>query len=202
MDILVPQGGRGRGVLVAHPWWGLNSTIREYGAALAREGFVVGLPDLFEGDITTRIEDAEKLIRKHWDGAEERLNRAIAELRSHSGTTGSVGAVGFSYGGFHLLEALARPDFPVTRVVTYYATHPLPERHAPVLAHFAADDDYESAQDMAALATALASAGPPNAAHTYPGTRHWFAERDRPEYDSVAATLAFKRTVAFLRGET
>ena len=56
MDILKPSRGAGPGVLVVHPWWGLNQSVRDYGAALVREGFVVGLPDVFEGHVVTEID--------------------------------------------------------------------------------------------------------------------------------------------------
>ena len=197
MDILKPASGSGPGVLVAHPWWGLNRTIRDYGAALAREGFVVGLVDVFSGQTTTSIDEAEKLIRKHWDAADGTLAQGFSEL-SDAVTVPRVGAVGFSFGGFHLLEQLGKQE-KLGRVVTYYATHPLPERHAPVLAHFAGEDEFESAEDVAAMTAALAAAGPANATYSYPGTKHWFAEADRPEYNAAAAKLAFERTVAFLR---
>ena len=197
MDILKPASGSGPGVLVAHPWWGLNQTVRDYGAALAREGFVVGLVDVFGGETTTSIDDAEKLIRKHWDVADGKLAQGFAEL-TDAVAGARVGAVGFSFGGFHLLEQLGKQE-KLGRLVTYYATHPLPERHAPVLAHFAGEDEFESVEDVAAMSAALAASGPANLTYTYPATKHWFAEADRPEYDAAAAKLAFERTVAFLR---
>ena len=80
-------------------------------------------------------------------------------------------------------------------MVVYYATHPLPKERVPIMAHLAADDPYESQADMDALAANLG-----DTAYTYLGTTHWFAEADRPEYNAAAATLAFERTVAFLRG--
>ena len=197
MDILGPPGGTGPGVLVAHPWWGLNQTIRDYGAALAREGFTVGLPDLFDGAVTTTIEGAQQLAHSNWPMATDRLTKALNELAETTG--GPVGAVGFSYGAFHLMRLLAA-DVPLTRLAIYYTTFsPLPAKHAPVLAHLAELDSEESTADMQALSAALAAAGPPNAAFTYAGAKHWFAESDRPEFETVAASLAFQRTVRFLR---
>jgi carboxymethylenebutenolidase len=196
MDILLPPSGTGPGILVAHPWWGLNRTIRDYGAALAEQGFVVALPDLFAGDITTSIETAETQIRKHWETAGPRLDAAFDTLAGHRAVTGNgLGAIGFSFGGFHLLEAIERGDARIARLVVYYATHPLPAQHVPIMAHLATDDPYESQADMDALAANIGET-----AYKYPGTMHWFAEADRPEYNAAAAALAFDRTVAFLRG--
>ena len=195
MDVLLPPSGRGPGVLIVHPWWGLNQTIRDYGAALATEGFVVGLADVFDGETTTSTERAEQLIREHWDAADGRIGEAFAELGAHKAVTGSrLGAVGFSFGGFHLLAQLG-PKAWRGPLVTYYATYPGTFEDATMLAHFAERDVHESDADRDAMIAAMA----PNAAHIYPGTQHWFAEVDRPEYDEDAAALAFARTVEFLR---
>lgn len=196
MDILLPQSGIGPGVVVAHAWWGLNRTIRDYGAALAEQGFVVALPDLFTGEVTTSIATAETQIRKHWESAGPRLETALEALGEHRAVTGNgLGAVGFSFGGFHLLEAIEGGDTHLARLVVYYATHSLPAQHVPIMAHLATDDPYESRGDMDTLAARIG-----DTAHVYPGTRHWFAEADRPEYNAAAASLAFDRAVAFLRG--
>lgn len=195
MDIVLPPSGKGPGVLVAHPWWGLNQTIRDYGARLAQEGFVVGLPDFFEGNVATTIDGAEAQMRKYMEPAQPRLDAALDELGKHPAVTGSgLGAVGFSFGGFQLLRAIDAGDKRIARLVAYYATYPLPANHVPIMAHLASDDPYESNEDMAALSAHLG-----DTAYTYPGTKHWFAEIDRPEYDMDAANLAYDRTVGFLR---
>ncbi len=68
------------------------------------------------------------------------------------------------------------------------------------LGHFAENDPFEPSADVDALQAALRGAGRPAQFHRYPGTGHWFAEPDRTQaYDGAAATLAWQRTLAFLR---
>jgi carboxymethylenebutenolidase len=46
----------------------------------------------------------------------------------------------------------------------------------------------------------LSKAGVEFEFHTYPGTEHWFFERDREEaFNLEAAALAWERTIRFLR---
>jgi carboxymethylenebutenolidase len=93
----------------------------------------------------------------------------------------------------------------IAAVVTFYATYPgLDYRgaQAAYLCHFADEDPYVSAEAVAELERALRAAGRQATCYTYPGTRHWFFEANRPEtYDAAAAALAWERTVAFLNAE-
>jgi carboxymethylenebutenolidase len=201
MDILLPPSGAGPGVVVAHAWWGLNQTIRDYGVWLAKQGFVVGLPDLFNGKVATSIEAAQELADTDWSpNAADRLQDAIAELAKNDAVRGDkVALVAFSYSGFHAYGLAGRAELPLSRVVIHYATRRLANRHLPVLVHFAENDPFESTEDIKEVADGLAADGTPNAAYSYAGTTHWFAEADRPEYDEAAAELAKARTLDFLR---
>jgi carboxymethylenebutenolidase len=50
------------------------------------------------------------------------------------------------------------------------------------------------------LDESLRRAGRPVTFYRYPGTGHWFFEPDRTEaYNQFAATLAWERTLSFLR---
>jgi carboxymethylenebutenolidase len=201
MDVLLPPSGRGPGVLVAHAWWGLNQTIRDYGAALAAQGFVVALPDLFGGAVTTDPTAAEALADTHWPDAVPKLTSTLTELRSHPAVASpKLGAVGFSFGGFHLLRLIGPGQPHLAAVVAYYAAHVgnFATGHTKVLAHFAETDPFDGPEAQRDMAETLAAAGA-GITHTHAGTKHWFAEADRPEYDEAAADLAFSETVAFLR---
>ncbi len=67
-----------------------------------------------------------------------------------------------------------------------------------MLGHFATDDQFETPENIDDLKQQLSEAGREGTILTYEGTKHWFAERDRPEYDAQAAAQAYSRTLHFL----
>jgi len=196
LEIMLPPDGSGPGVLVVHPWWGRNETVLRYGRRLAGRGFVVGLADAFDGNITTDRDAAQGLLERYWQSAPALLAGNVRSLATHAAVTGGISGLGFSFGGFQLLQL--QEELPLRRLVTYYADREV-ELKVPVLGHFAETDPF--ADDQAGMIRKLEAAGPPSAAIVYPGTTHWFAEADRPEYDAAAAEAAFERSVAFLSAD-
>ncbi len=193
LEIIAPPGGNGLGVLVIHPWWGRNDTVMRYGRRLAERGFVVGLADAFDGNVVTERDAAQGLLERYWQSAPALLADNVRTLAAHRAVSGRVSGLGFSFGGFQLLQL--QEELPLKRVVTYYADREV-ELKVPLLGHFAETDPF--ADDQPGMIRKLEAAGPPSAAIVYPGTTHWFAEADRPEYNAAAAEAAFERSVAFL----
>jgi carboxymethylenebutenolidase len=112
-----------------------------------------------------------------------------------------MGVMGFSFGASYAL--FLSDDFPVRIRATavYYGSWADGFSHSKsaYLGHFAEKDPYEDAASAKALADTIEKAGLAVTIHSYPGTKHWFAEPDRPdEYDADAAALAWQRTLAFL----
>jgi carboxymethylenebutenolidase len=196
----VPDGARA-GVVVLHPWWGLNDDVIAYADRLADAGFAVLAPDMFAGQIATEPADAEKLAGEGDKVADTIAFAAVDELDRRLGGDTPLGILGFSFGAAYALWAPSeRPRLSAT--VVYYGTYTddfIERSTAPVLGHFAEDDPYESAEGVAELEAALRGAGRVVEFHTYPDTGHWFAEPSRDAYRPEAAQLAFERTVTFLR---
>ena len=68
------------------------------------------------------------------------------------------------------------------------------------LGRFAEKDEFEPQAELDNLEAALQSAGRPVSFYRYMGTGHWFYEADRVQaYNQAAASLAWERTLAFLR---
>jgi carboxymethylenebutenolidase len=191
------------GVVVLHPWWGLNDDVTDYVDRLAGAGFAAVAPDLYDGRVATTIEKAEALSDALNEDAADAL--AIAAVDALAETIGDPSArlatIGFSMGGAWALWLPAqRPEVAAT--VVYYgsmAGPSLTRARVPVLGHFAETDEYEPEEGLAEFERTLRVAGREVEIHRYPGTGHWFAERSRDAYVAEAADLAFDRTVAFLR---
>ena len=204
-----PDGAVGPGVVVLHAWWGLTEPFRQVCDRLAETGFVALAPDLYRGKTAATVEEAQAL-GEALDRDVERVRGDIAEavqiLRQHDATNlaegrGKLAFVGFSLGGAYALDMSVNLAEEIAAVVTFYASYPgldYSGAKAAYLCHFAEDDPFEPAESVAQMEQALQAAGRPVTVHTYPGTKHWFFEDNRPEYDAEAARLAWERTIAFL----
>ena len=102
-----------------------------------------------------------------------------------------------AYWALHLAQEL--PD-EFGAVVAVYGTNDgdFATTNAAFLGHFAEQDEYEPLEGVQALETRIRDAGREGTFHIYPGTKHWFFEPSRPEYDAAAAELVWERTLAFL----
>ena len=207
--LAVPEHGSGPGVLVLHAWWGLTDVFKQVCDRLAEAGFVALAPDLYHGKTTVAVEEAQALSAE-LDGDVERwrgdIAGAVQVLRQHTAThlangRGKLALVGFSLGGAYALDMSVTLAEEIAAVVTFYASYPgLDYRGAKAayLCHFAEDDPFESAESAASMGQALQAAGRPVTVYTYPGTKHWFFEENRPEYSAEAAHVAWERTIEFL----
>jgi carboxymethylenebutenolidase len=191
------------GVIVLHPWWGLNEDVIAYVDRLADAGFAAAAPDLYAGQIATTIPEAEGLSDSlDEDIADAFVLSAVDELGAVLGDPAArIGTVGFSMGGAWALWLPAqRPEVAAT--VVYYGSiegPSLTRARTPVLGHFAETDPYESEESLAAFERTLRTANRDVELHRYPATGHWFAEPSTDAYAADASELAFDRTIAFLR---
>lgn len=188
------------GVLVLHPWWGRNADVLAAAERLRREGYRVEAPDLFGGRVATTRDEAKALsgeLDKDWKSAMDQVEAAFSALAADADR---VAVLAWSMGVWYSWQLAAAHADRIRAVVSYYgygefepgATLP------PILGHFAEDDEFDSVEDVRAVERKLNDAGYVTEFHVYPGTKHWFDEPSRPEYDKAASALAWDRTRAFL----
>jgi carboxymethylenebutenolidase len=203
--LAIPLAGKGRPVLVLHAWWGLNDTIKAFCNRLSESGFIAFAPDLYHGRLADSIADAEILARA-LDGNADRARAEIADaskfLSERAGQAGrELAVIGFSLGAFYALDLSVNDPERIRSVVIFYGTGPgdYSRSKAAYLGHFAERDEYEPQSYVDGLEEELKRAGRPVTFYHYPGTGHWFFEPDRSAYNQAAASLAWERTLAFLR---
>lgn len=189
-------------VLVIHENRGLNPYIEDVVRRTAKAGYLALGPDGLSplGGYPGTDEQGREM-QSSMDGAKlmNDFFAAFEYLKTHEGSTGSVGAVGFCYGGGVCNAlAVAYPDLAAS--VPFYGRQPdvadVPKIEAPLLIHYAGLDERINA-GWEAYGAALEANGKEFSVHFYPDVNHGFHNDTTPRYDEEAATLAWDRTLAF-----
>ena len=204
--LAVPPTGKGHGVLVLHAWWGLNDTMKAFCTRLAESGFVAFAPDLYHGKVTDEIAEAEAL-GSALDANQARAKAEIADATMFLGERAGqaergLAVIGFSLGAYYALDLAAAEPEHIGSVVLFYGTGggDYSNSRATYVGHFAEKDEFEPQSNVDNLEECLRRAGRPVTFHRYSDTGHWFFEPDRSQaYNRAAASLAWDRTLAFLR---
>lgn len=201
----LPPGGHGPGLLVLQEWWGLVDHIKDVTDRFAAAGFVALAPDLYHGESTKSPDEAgRKLMALDIARAGQDLRGAADHLLSLDAVAPKkVGALGFCMGGQLALYA-ATAHAQISACVDFYGIHPnvqpdFSQLRGPVLAHFGDDDGFVSPAAARELVAKIQAAGGEVEAHFY-AAGHAFFNDARPEaYSAEAASVAWERTLAFLR---
>lgn len=192
-------------VLVIHENRGLNAHIRDVARRVALEGYLAfavdalspygGTPD---NDDKGRDMFAEKIKP---DETAPRIAAAVPFLAKHAESTGSVGAVGFCWGG-GMVNRLAVLSPELKAGVAYYGAQipvdQVPAIKAPLLLHYAGLDERINA-GIAAYEAALKANNKRYTIYVYPNVNHAFNNDTGNRYDKEAADLAWSRTIGFFK---
>lgn len=201
MERLLLAEGKATALLLIHSWWGLGAGTRALGERYRAKGVTVMLADLFAGRIATTESEARALRRmKRKQPMYRDLLDDIAALKAATGAA-RVCTLGLSMGGHWAIWLAQNAPAEVAACITFYATRAGDFQRADCRfqAHFAGSDRFVTVAAQQRMLAAMRRTSCPIETFDYPGTTHWFAESDRPEFDPDAAQAAFDRSLRFLK---
>lgn len=203
--------GKRPGLLFLHDERGLGARARDIARRLAAEGFLVLALDCLSpsgGTPADAKQAATALGRMPRDEALARGHAGLEFLQGHAGCTGKVGAFGIGWGGT-LANEMAVQEPTLNGVVTYYGIQPsfhLREEYAlmksPLMQHYAGRD-LATNVGIDPFEVELKESNKGAAIFVYPAVERGFDDESQPStYDKEAATLAWERSIAFLKKST
>ena len=192
-------------VLVIHENRGLNPYIEDVARRVAVAGFLALAPDGLSpiGGYPGNDDDG-RAMQSSLDQPElrEDMLNSARYLKSHSSSTGKLGATGFCWGGGTTNFLAVKLGSDLNAGVPFYGraaeSNDVAKIRAPLLIHYAEDDERVNAM-RPDYEAALKSNNVQYQMHTYAGTRHGFHNNSTPRFDEAAAELAWNRTIAFFR---
>lgn len=197
-----PPEGPGPAVLLLHSWWGLTPFFRRLADRLAERGYTVLAPDLTQGETFADAAEAQEFLADLDADRLAALTLSAAQIvRDRSADpAGTVNVVGFSMGASLGLWASVRASHLVSKVVAFYGVQSIDfaGASAEYQLHLADDDHLVSDDEAAFMEATMGMENLPVDTYRYPGTSHFFFERDQEEYDADAAAVAWERVLGFL----
>lgn len=188
------------GVVVIHENRGLNPYIEDVARRLAAAGYIAFAPDaLWPLGGYPGNDDDGRVMQRQRDGGEmvEDFVAAVEFLQDHPDTTGSVGTVGFCFGGGMSLQMAVRVA-DLDAAVAFYGRHPSAEDaariEAPLMLHHAGLDERINA-GWPDFEAALKANDVDYVNHEYADVNHGFHNDTTPRFDEKAAALAWRRTL-------
>ncbi len=205
------------GVVIVQEIFGVSTYIRQRAADLAREGYVVDVPDLYFrlADPVVADDDPELLARgmelmahTPWEQAARDLLAATSRLKSDLpalAATDRLACVGFCYGGglayAAAADAEANGSSPIDALVSYYgsALPTLLDRHVrvPSLHHFGTADQFIPMDQVEQIRAHVEADGA--RFRLYEGADHAFDNSLPAFHHAHASREAWEETVTFLR---
>lgn len=124
-----------------------------------------------------------------------------AALLEEKSAPGSIGVLGMGMGGSLALWLSVRKPKLVGAAVSFYGSQAIDFAGAAAQyqIHLAEKDRFISDDEAAFMEATMGLESLDVTIHTYPGTRHGFADPESPAYDEASAETAWGRAVEFLR---
>ncbi|HEX5646484.1 MAG TPA: dienelactone hydrolase family protein [Nitrospira sp.] len=197
------------GLVLLHDWWGLTGQMKDLGARLACEGYVVIIPNLYGrqgGMVTANDEVAAALMdRQHDAQVLTDINSCCEYLNTRTFAKRNIhGVVGYGMGGTYALRfACSRKR--LRAAVSYYGKTIQPlelvkELASPFLYHRAGKDSWVTNDDIESLRAAAGEYGKKTEIHVYQDAAQAFCNEMKPAaYRADATALAWERTATFLK---
>jgi carboxymethylenebutenolidase len=210
MEVWLPAGGRGPGLLLIQEIFGVGPYIRAVAERLAGEGYVVGAPDVFwrfapgwaadhdEAGLSASMAQVANLDPQQ---AVADCVAALEQLAELPEVDGRPGVLGFCLGGT-LAFGVAVADAPAV-CVSYYGSGvadmigALERVDCPVQFHFGRTDPYIPFEGVEAVAAAIGDK--PHLVLNVEEAGHAFDNHESEMFfDEAAAKAAWAKTMAFL----
>lgn len=177
------DGKRHPAVLMFHEWWGVTKDITEVADALAEEGYIVFVPDLFRNQSTQLVQRALWMaIRRDQTQISADADAALQYIAKIDGVDAEkIGTMGFCFGGRQSLLTAIRHSDQLAAMVMLYG-EPVTDKaelekiqtKLPVLGLWGEEDAMISRNDVEKMGKTMTELGITNNQIFYAGMDHAF----------------------------